>query len=61
MGNFSLDSSKEFLRVAKNYDFLFNSQRGQITENNSQVTDLKYTYSKEQLDLDSILKTNLEY
>ena len=61
MGKFSLGSSKKFLRVAKNYDFLFSSQRGQIIENNPQATNSKYTYSKEQLDLDSILKTNPGY
>ena len=61
MGKFSLGSSKKFLRVAKNYDFLFSSQRGQIIENNPQATNSKYTDSKEQLDLDSILKTNLGY
>lgn len=39
----------------------FSSQRGQIIENISQATDSKYTYSKEQSDLDSNLKTNLGY
>lgn len=58
---FSLGSSKAFLRVAKNYDFFFSSQRGQIIENISQATDSKYTHSKEQSDLDSNLKTNLGY
>ena len=61
MGKFSVGSSKEFLGLAKNYDFFFSSQRGQIIENISQATDSKYTYSKEQSVLDSNLKTNPGY
>lgn len=61
MGKFPLGPSHEFIWLAKSYDFLLTSLRGQKVESNSQVIDLWYTYSQEQSDPDSILKINLEH